>query len=244
VRTLARWRLLWTQGLILVCGLAVIAALGGVGRLLAQENPPAAQFGDPPLAERITLSAPDETGLVTIEGLPGAVFPGAVVGVRNLYTGEAVYQRAELTGAFLLQIYGPGNTPFWISPAERVDPAEALAAGSIPGGPGLILTAPLPAMCHRCPIHPEAEWPATPVTIDGDAGEWAALGAPFPVDLGEGRGALVYALANTQSLYLALTPQSAEVPLPEAYGRLEIGCGWRSNLLRWPSIRPTATGAA
>ncbi len=223
MRTLARRRLLWTPGLILVCGLAVIAALGGVGRLLAQENPPAAQFGDPPLAERITLSAPDEAGLVTIEGLPGAVFPGAVVGVRNLYTGEAVYQRAELTGAFILQIYGPGNTPFWISPAERVDPAEALAAGSIPGGPGLILTAPLPDEVPSLPDPPEAEWPATPIVIDGDAGEWATLAMTFPVDLGEGRGAWVSALANRQSLYLALTPQSGEAPLPEDYGRLEIG---------------------
>ena len=171
----------------------------------------------------ITLSAPDENGLVTIEGRVGAVFPGAVLAIRNLYTGETIYQRAELTGAFLAQLHGLGNTPFWISPAARIDPEERFVPGSLPGGPGVILSGARPEIYPSITPAPTVDAPATPLVIDGDAADWNALGVEaVPLDLGDGRALLIWSVANQDSLYLALTPQDPATPLPDDYGRLEL----------------------
>ncbi|MBZ0295428.1 MAG: hypothetical protein K8L99_22905, partial [Anaerolineae bacterium] len=78
------------------------------------------QRGDPPLAALITVSAADEDGIVTITGAPGSVFPAAQVAIRNLYTKAVVYTQAGITGNFSVPIYGPGNTPFWISQAVSI----------------------------------------------------------------------------------------------------------------------------
>ena len=57
--------------------------------------------GDPPIASLIDISTPDANGIVTITGAAGAVFPAAQVGIRNMYTGEAVYVGAGITGSFV-----------------------------------------------------------------------------------------------------------------------------------------------
>ncbi len=137
----------------------------------AQGTPTAAQFGDPPIAGLIAVSMPDESGEVTITGANGAVFPGAVVAVRNLYTGETVYVNANVNGAFTARLYGPGNTPFWISPARQIPPAEQRRSGSLPGGPGTILYGPFP----------EQQRDRIPFTLSGTAGggsgAWQAEGS-------------------------------------------------------------------
>ncbi len=208
--------------------LALVTAVIGVplaGQLAAQDDVPRAAFGDPPIAELITLSEPDEEGLVTIRGAEGAVFPAAVVAVRNMYTGQTVYDNATVNGAFDVQIYGPGNTPFWISPAARIDAAERNVPGSLPGGPGVILAGPLPDHYPglSLPEPAPADLPETSITIDGDTADWADLAVGVPIDLGEGRGGLVYALANTESLYLAVAPAGDDSAVPNEYTRLEIG---------------------
>ena len=205
------------SAVLLVLVLAALAYLP----LAAQESR-TAEFGDPPIASLITISEPDDSGVVTITGAPGAVFPGAVLAVRNMYTGETIYPRAEVTGAFVAQLYGPGRTPFWISPARRIDAAEQNRPGSLPGGPGVILYGPPSVPGTLFPALPAPEGPTTPIRLDGDATDWVELTAPYPVDLGEGRGGLVYALANRESLYLALTPQDAAQALRDDYERLTI----------------------
>lgn len=207
---------------------AVAAALIGgplVGRLAAQGDAPRAAFGDPPIAELITLSEPDAAGLVTIRGAEGAVFPAAVVAVRNLYTGQTAYANATVNGAFTAQLYGPGNTPFWISPAARIDAAERDVPGSLPGGPGVILTGPLPDRYPGLSLPEPApgDLPTTLLLIDGDAADWGDLAMGTPIDFGENQGGLIYALANTESLYLAVTPAGDDPAVPVDYTRLEIG---------------------
>lgn len=206
--------------------LLLLALLAGpIAPVAAQEGRiQVAAFGDPPLASLITISEPDENGLVVIRGAPGAVFPGAVVAIRNLYTGQTVYPRAELTGAFLGEIYGPGNTPFWISPASRIESFERNVPGALPGGPGIILYGPLPERYTPPPLPepPEPALPVTPITLDGLAAEWSTLVEPVAISVAEGADALVYALANTDSLYLAVASADPTRPLPAAYTTLEI----------------------
>lgn len=100
--------------------------------------------GDPPNSQLISISQADEDGFVTISGALGAVFPSAQLAIRNLYTGDTVYTQATTTGTFNVELYGPGNTPFWISPATNIPDALHNQPGSLPGGPGTIIYGPFP----------------------------------------------------------------------------------------------------
>jgi hypothetical protein len=159
--------------------------------VLAQ-NGVKAEVGDPPVASLIAISAPDEDGVVIIEGAAGSVFPGAQVAIRNLYTERIVYTQAGITGAFSSAIYGPGNTPFWISPAGNIPNNLRNLPGSLPGGPGTIIygafsTPPAPAV------------PITHLVIDGDDSEWAAYSQAALMTGDQ----TVQALLNQESLYVA-----------------------------------------
>jgi hypothetical protein len=161
-----------------------------------------AQEGNPPIASLITVSAPDADGIVTISGATGAVFPAAQVAVRNLYTEQTVYVQAGITGSFAVTIYGPGNTPFWVSPMTNLPSTAAQTRpGSLPGGPGTIIYG------QYGNIPPTR--PTTNIVIDGDTSDWAA----YPdAQLGVG-SATSYGLANNDSIYLAF--EGFELP-PEA----------------------------
>lgn len=194
--------------------------------ILAQDGTrPPAKFGDPPGADLIEISAPDEEGRVIIRGQAGAVFPGAVVAIRNMYTGETVYPRAEITGAFVGQLYGPGNTPFWISPATRVEPFERETGGSQAGGPGVIVYGPLPDVyAPPAPLPPpESEFPPTPVVVDGFADDWQDITEGLPIELRPDLPAVIHATANTESLYIVIAPADPALALPAEYARLTIG---------------------
>jgi hypothetical protein len=97
------------------------------------------QPGDPPRAALISISAPDEDGIVTLHGEAGAVFSTAYVAVRNLYTQETVFVQAGITGSFSISLFGPGSTPFLIVPATDAPTQATDYPGSLPGGPGAIL---------------------------------------------------------------------------------------------------------
>ncbi|MFC1960301.1 hypothetical protein ACFLYO_06295 [Chloroflexota bacterium] len=184
-----------------------------------------AQFGDPPRAHLISISEANDNGVVIIRGETGAVFPGAVVVIRNMYTGQTVYPRAEITGAFIGEIYGPGNTPFWISPAHSVDNLEQNVPGSLPGGPGTIIYGPLPESYDPPPL-PEPEvavGPQTQIVIDGDALDWRGLEtAATSALLAEGQEVQVAAFVNLESLYLAIQPVMMGQILPAEYSWLEV----------------------
>lgn len=155
----------------------------------------ASQQGEPPVAALISVSQPDETGIVTITGAAGAVFPAATVAIRNLYTGQTVYVAAGITGSFTARLYGPGNTPFWISPAASIPAALRDRPGSLPGGPGTII--------YGAPPEPRTQ-PilTTQILIDADLDDWDAYPAAQV-------NPNVYALVNSESLYVAL-----QVPVP------------------------------
>lgn len=172
----------------------------------ASAQAPLSQPGDPPNTALITISAPDEEGFVTLTGTTGAVFPNAYVTIRNLYTQETAYLRTGVTGSFSTQMRGGGNTPFWISPAAQGVPEnERGRLGSLPGGEGAILYSAFAQDAGEG----ETAQTVTPLAIDGDVSDWSRLSA-VPLTGG------VYALRNSDSLYVALTQK------PAAYARVEV----------------------
>jgi hypothetical protein len=177
------------------------------GMLRAQEARP--QPGDPPNARLISVEPPDDDGVVTIIGQPGAVFDNARVAIRNLYTQETVFTQAGPSGGFSAKIYGPGNTPFWISPTSgNISQQQREFLGSMPGGPGTILYGEFPQT-------PREQPPITRLIIDGETDDWAA----YPeANLATVDGATLYGLRNRTSLYVAI---SGVVPPPN-YTRFEV----------------------
>ncbi|MBI5668684.1 MAG: hypothetical protein HZC41_11815 [Chloroflexi bacterium] len=167
----------------------------------AQNGQP--QFGDPPVAALISVSAPDADGLVTISGASGAVFPASQVAIRNLYTEDTVYVQAGVTGTFTARLYGPGNTPFWISPAPRIPNELRDRPGSLPGGPGTIIYGPFPETAPAGIV--------TQIRVDGDLSDWQTRYAdaellPQPV----------YALVNQDALFVGLAGDD----LPAGYAQM------------------------
>jgi hypothetical protein len=150
--------------------------------------------GDPPNSQLISISQPDEDGFVTIRGALGAVFPAAQLAIRNLYTGDTVYTQASTTGTFSTAVYGPGNTPFWISPATNIPTALRDQPGSLPGGPGTIIYGPFP----QSPPNYSA---ATRLSIDGSLDDWSAYRSDALVLPDQPS---IYALSNNNSIYIGL----------------------------------------
>ncbi len=173
----------------------------GIGASLAQ-NSVQSQRGDPPNAALITISPPNDSGIVTISGAAGSVFPGAQVAIRNLYTEAMVYAQAGLSGTFSADIFGPGNTPFWISPAVSIPTDIRNRPGSLPGGPGTIIY----GTSSRSAT---GTLPVTQLIIDGQLADWAAY--PQARLLSE-----VYGLHNSESLYIAFDGA------PDTYWKLRV----------------------
>ncbi|MEQ8675664.1 MAG: hypothetical protein RIC84_20765 [Aggregatilineales bacterium] len=187
------------QSILRFSGVLVFAvALLTVNLGIVAQN--AAEEGDPPITALISISSPDDNGLVTISGAAGAVFPAARVSIRNLYTGDLVVVNAGITGSFSAQIYGPYNTPFWISPASDIPNALRDQNGSLPGGPGTII--------YGSP--PESRSASTAITqiiLDGQLDDW---GDDFSIT------ETISAQRNQNSLYVAYrepVPQGAIVAI-------------------------------
>ncbi|HRF93888.1 MAG TPA: hypothetical protein PLZ51_01775, partial [Aggregatilineales bacterium] len=117
--------------------LILFCSLFSLGVLHAQAPTPVQ--GDPPNAALINISPPDATGNVTISGASGAVFPLAQLAIRNLFTEQTIYVSASITGTFNATLYGPGRTPFWISPAGSIPDNLRNRPVSLPGGAGIII---------------------------------------------------------------------------------------------------------
>lgn len=171
------------------------------------QNAPRLEAGDPPVAGLLSVSAPDKNGVVTVAGAVGSVFPGAQVAVRNLYTDETVYGQAGLNGSFSTSLYGPGNTPFWVSPSQNIPNNLREQSGSLPGGPGTIVYGTFPQTNPATAI-------ITRLVIDGDVSDWqpylnAALVTTAPT---------MYALINEDSIYVALLAEN----IPTDYTQLNI----------------------
>lgn len=185
---------------------ATLAVLSlGLMPVRAQGNVRSAA-GDPPLAALISISPADAQGNVTITGAAGSVFPGAQVAVRNLYTEEIQYVQAGVTGGFSVTLFGPGNTPFWISPAANIPNAARGRPGSLPGGPGTIIYG----------LFPDAPQPVVPTTriiIDGQLGDWATYPESALAAL---PGRAVYARLNQESLIVGAAIDDA----PADYARI------------------------
>lgn len=193
--------------MLVVCAVLFLAGLTITGGLAQSNVLP--QPGDPPVASLISISPADASGIVTINGAAGAVFPGAQVAVRNLYTDEVVYTQAGIQGTFRASLFGPGNTPFWISPAQSIPNSLRDRPGSLPGGPGTILYGPFPETRVPSPL------PVTQIIVDGAAGDWRAYPQAV-LPLSDDRSLL--ALINQDSLYLALPAAN----LPDAYLNIQI----------------------
>jgi hypothetical protein len=149
-----------------------------------------AQAGDPPLVALINVSNPDANGIVEIAGVAGAVPPNARLAIRNLYTEETLYTQAGVTGSFRVTMFGPGNTPFWISVVSGEIPQVLRERpGSLPGGPGTIIYGPFPESR-------QASAPVTQLLLDADLADWDT----YP----RAQNDNLYGLLNLESLYLAV----------------------------------------
>ncbi|MAS36963.1 MAG: hypothetical protein CL610_23365 [Anaerolineaceae bacterium] len=180
--------------------------IGGAVVLAQNDSPP--QPGDPPVAALITVGPPDAVGTVTITGATGAVFPSAQVAVRNLYTGDVAYAQAGVTGTFEARLFGPGNTPFWISPADNIPNNVRNQPGSLPGGPGTIIYGDFPAEAA-------ATTASTQILIDGSLDDWTAYPAGLVLRAG---GRTAYAIHNQESVYMALALDD----VPEDYSEMTV----------------------
>jgi hypothetical protein len=162
---------------------------------VSAQNAAQLTVGDPPVATLISISVPDTDGVVIISGAPGAVFPGAQLAIRNLYTEDTVYAQAGVTGSFSAQIYGPGNTPFWISPASNIPNTLRNKPGSLPGGPGTIIFGQFPQIAQSAGAF-------TQLLVDGDLSDWAAYTNTRLLTFGEND---ILGLLNQDSLYVAIS---------------------------------------
>ncbi len=193
-------RFLQLLGALLVVGVALSGmAVNAQGRLAA---------GDPPVAALISVSQPDADGNVTVSGAAGAVFPAAQLAIRNLFTGDTVYALAGITGTFSATLYGPGNTPFWVSPASNIPVELHDLPGSLPGGPGTIVY----GVFSQTPTPSEL---TTQLNIDGSFDDWDRYAsASIMTDFDP----VVHAFTNSNSIYLALSGTS----IPTDYTRMEV----------------------
>lgn len=159
------------RGAVLVSAAALIMG----SAVLPIPQPALAQgrlIGDAPDARLITVSAPDDAGLVTLTGEAGAVFPNAFIAIRNLYTQETMVTQASARGTFSARLFGEGNTPFLISPANAVLSHEDVAmAGSLPGGPATLITGAWPEQPSSGAAHFTAAG-----TVGGGSTFWSAEG--------------------------------------------------------------------
>lgn len=118
------------------------------------------EHGDPPRADRITLSAPAETGLVTITGAENSVYPGAIAGIRNLYSGELVFTPANFLGAFSARLPGVPGNPFLIQTGDDYPAGDANFPGALPGDTGVIVRAPGSGQHSAAGLHRGERWTA------------------------------------------------------------------------------------
>ncbi|KPL18363.1 MAG: hypothetical protein AMJ93_13890, partial [Anaerolineae bacterium SM23_84] len=73
----------------------------------------------PPLADRITVAAPDAEGYATVTGLAGAVEPLSAVALVNLNAHNLAIAVADAAGAFTASLYAPPGSTLLI----KVDPS-------------------------------------------------------------------------------------------------------------------------
>ncbi|MEZ4669942.1 MAG: hypothetical protein R3E39_18725 [Anaerolineae bacterium] len=189
---------------IIIAVLLASAVLSGV----VAQGEPRLKAGDPPVASQITVSAPDADGMVTVSGAAGSVFPAAEVAVRNLYTGDTVYALAGLTGTFTATLYGPGNTPFEISPAQNIPTSLRNQPGALPGGPATIVYGAFPSNSTQ-------NGNVTQLVMDGDASDWDAYKTSALVTSSQ---PVISAFANSNSIYVALLPPN----IPTGYAQVVI----------------------
>jgi hypothetical protein len=175
--------------------LLMLFSLWLVGGVAAQDSTQP-EPGDPPVTALISVSEPDEAGVVTISGAQGAVFPAAQVAIRNLFTGATVYTTAGFTGSFSASLYGPGPTPFLVSPAEDIPPDLRDRPGSLPGGPATIIygSNPVPRPVAQA---------ITSLQVDGVLDDWSAYPQARLIDQ-------FYALINADSLYIGFEREALD----------------------------------
>src|SRR3954471_20960965 len=183
--------------MLMVCVALSGVAIGAEGRL---------KPGDPPTAALISVSQPDADGNVTISGAAGAVFPAAQLAIRNLYTGDTVYTLAGITGTFTAILYGPGDTPFWISPAQNIPVELRDKSGSLPGGPGTIVYGAF----SQTPTQSAA---TTQISIDGNFDDWDHYSSTAIVSDSD---PAVHTFLNANSIYVGITGNA----IPTTYDHL------------------------
>lgn len=194
--------------------------LPGVAALVRGQTAPL-ERDEPPRADRITLSGPDDEGFVHIEGEASSVFPGAVVGIRNLFSGETVFRQASFTGAFNARIPGVPGNPYLIQGDNDFPPNGAEFPGGLPGDIGVIVTAPAPD-----------DGFGLAGLVDGE--RWTAAGSASGVTLTAGEAwTLTLEVAGLESPFeanLALQPIAQQVDGQWSPASVDGSSGWVAEM--------------
>lgn len=160
------------------CPAFVLLALLLTGAIAATQGQTAPlERDEPPRASRITVSAPDAEGMVAIEGEAHSIYPGAAVGIRDLFSGATVFTQASFSGAFTAHLPGVPGNPYLIQGDNSYPPVGAEFPGGLPGDIGVIVSAPAPAEGFAVAGRSdEQRWTATgtvPDTILTAGGPWS-----------------------------------------------------------------------
>lgn len=139
------------------------------------------QVGDMPDQSRITILQGEDTSVALVTASAGAVFPNAIVTIRNLYNDSTITVSATSDGSFSASLSGSDETAYWIA-ATQNRPNEALLAQTN----GIILYGQTAQNLKTI----------TQLIFDGDKNDWSG----YPQSA---IARSIYALRNQESLYLA-----------------------------------------
>jgi hypothetical protein len=163
---------------------------------------------EPPRADRITLSLPDENGVITLTGAENSVYSGAVVGIRNLYSSELVFAPASFIGAFSAQLPGVPGNPFLIQADNDYPARGAEFPAALPGDIGVIVRAPDDVTRSAAGVYNGERWTAeiNAPSLAVQAGEPWALALDVGTTAAEPFGAALWLQPLAQDIGGALQP--------------------------------------
>lgn len=221
--------------------IAIIFVIILVLSLSAQAQDDGLSVGDAPRAEKITLAG-NENGTVTITGEAGSVYTPSQIVVRNLHTGEVVFDAPSFDGSFETTMAGTPAAPFQINVAPSFPPDERDTYTNFPGTGTLIQQRPNPTIFT---VAGDLAYGASRWFAEGDINRFAAnagddliVRMDFTMTLPDAALSLPYTMRGELALR----------PFTDAAGRQinvrdDLQRGWSSALTEagipiWESLAP------
>lgn len=211
---------------------------------LQAQDEPLGLRNDAPLAEFISLVANDD-GTVTLTGAAGSVFTPSQIVVRNLHTGEFLFDAPSFDGSFETTLVGTLETPYQINVAASFPPNERDSYTIFPGAGTIIQQRPNPTIFTASG---ELARGASRWFAEGDLNRFAAnvgdeviLRMDFSLELPPDALAVPYTFIGELALRPLTDEQGQQINLRDDLER-----GWSSTLTETgiPIIAPLAPDIA